>query len=616
MKFRTAPIIAIGFGSLLLVGYLSLPYVITRIAKNYLFQNGMHLARLDIDHVDAWNARINSLEIVLDESRGKQGPIKHIVLQDIRLGYQLDDLINKKLVSVDIKHAIVSGVATKQGQTSTSNNSSLLLPSKLMKSLPMDRLTIENVEFEWQAGVDKKDRYYLVGDLKYNKGELETNLSIDGIKGKRIGLTLSVNQKDQLNIKVYPAQSKTREMIKLQSQLEEKEDEISLSGRVSVDVKSLVAEVSRFELDKSDKFSRLINTIEIKDIVELEFMVTPEHIKVKGNIKLYGDHVNTHIEAQHNFNTLNGLATIVLDPFSFSRQTRVLSSMITPWEYPFDITSGEFSGKMEITWVQKGKDINVEKKYRFKAKNLSGFYDENIFIGLNAEGDLEDIHGLKTLRPVKVNISEINSGFAVKSISFRVNYVSDKRSKDPVFYLHDVVGNAFEGKLYSSKILFDASKEKNSFIVNLKGLSIKKLLELDKQQEIDGTGVIDGHLPIVMTSQGLSILEGKLEAREPGGIIQYQPEQLGQLSVLSDPNVNLVMEALQNFHYQVLKSDIDYTPDGKLVLTLKLEGRNPEMKTRRPVHLNVNVEQNILTLLKSLRLADDIGEKIGESFKK
>jgi hypothetical protein len=74
--------------------------------------------------------------------------------------------------------------------------------------------------------------------------------------------------------------------------------------------------------------------------------------------------------------------------------------------------------------------------------------------------------------------------------------------------------------------------------------------------------------------------------------------------------MNLVVQALQNFHYSVLNSTIDYDEQGKLTLGLRLEGRNPELRGGQPVVLNVNLEEDIPALLTSLQLSGRVNEAV------
>jgi hypothetical protein len=82
--------------------------------------------------------------------------------------------------------------------------------------------------------------------------------------------------------------------------------------------------------------------------------------------------------------------------------------------------------------------------------------------------------------------------------------------------------------------------------------------------------------------------------------------------VTDQTSIDLVRQALSNFQYRSLASGVEYSPDGDLVLSMRLEGRNPDMEGNRPVVLNLTVEDNVPQLLKSLQAArsvEDIIEK-------
>ena len=50
-------------------------------------------------------------------------------------------------------------------------------------------------------------------------------------------------------------------------------------------------------------------------------------------------------------------------------------------------------------------------------------------------------------------------------------------------------------------------------------------------------------------------------------------------------------------------------------MNMKLEGRNPDFERGRAINLNVQVEENVLALMRSLRLGDEIGGKIEDRIK-
>ena len=52
----------------------------------------------------------------------------------------------------------------------------------------------------------------------------------------------------------------------------------------------------------------------------------------------------------------------------------------------------------------------------------------------------------------------------------------------------------------------------------------------------------------------------------------------------------IVTEALHNFHYDLLTSDVRYDERGKLNLGLRLNGRNPALEGGRPINFSINLE--------------------------
>ncbi len=614
---------------LLLAAYLYLPTALTRVAEYYLAQEGIYLEKLEIASIRLWGAHINSLELVLNKDRKQSGPSIRITSQDIHLGYHPDDFQDKRLDALTIKELSISVVNNKQEQVTSIIDSASFLPSRWMKLIPAESVDIENIDIEWQQQEVESYKYHILGSLRYKDDVIESGFRIEErVDENTLYLSLFVNKKDQLSIRVYPEKNNKDESVAIQAALSEKEQELTLEGVAKMDVMDVLSNLSRFGVDKKGEVLSILNTLEIEDSIEIDFQATTKDVQAKANIKFYGEKVNSSIKVLHNLLTEKGRLVIELDPFEFSKQTRILSSMYTPWEHPFDVLSGKFSGDAGISWEtvnkKRDKQIDLKYQYRFKASELAGFYNETYFTGLNAVGILNDGgvgRSLRTPEPVKVEIKQVNGGVPITSISFGLSLLSENRppenkSTDNIVILHDFEGHTLDGKIYSKKVRFDPSSDINNLIIYLKGISVERLLELEKQQGVEGTGVIDGVLPVMINNKGLSVSGGNLKARRPGGVIRYRPDNPEAFSTLSDPNIKLVMEALDNFHYQVMQSDVTYSPEGKLVLKLRLEGKNPDMSSRRPINLNINAEQNVLTLLKSLRLADDIGERVSDRMRK
>jgi len=130
---------------------------------------------------------------------------------------------------------------------------------------------------------------------------------------------------------------------------------------------------------------------------------------------------------------------------------------------------------------------------------------------------------------------------------------------------------------------------------------------------MEGTGVLDGVIPVILTQTGVQVRDGILEARPPGGVLRYQPVPATAQEVApADSHLSLVLQALSDFHYNALKLGIQYEEDGTLKLTARLEGKNPDWQQGRPVHFNLTVQENVPALLKSLRVVQGIEQSLQE----
>ncbi|HBR50695.1 MAG TPA: dicarboxylate transport, partial [Nitrospira sp.] len=84
----------------------------------------------------------------------------------------------------------------------------------------------------------------------------------------------------------------------------------------------------------------------------------------------------------------------------------------------------------------------------------------------------------------------------------------------------------------------------------------------------------------------------------------------------SDQHLQLVAQALNNFHYKILRVGVKYGETGMLDLSARLEGRNPDLTQTPPIHFNLTVQEHIPTLLKSLRLIEDIHGMIERKYRR
>jgi hypothetical protein len=115
-----------------------------------------------------------------------------------------------------------------------------------------------------------------------------------------------------------------------------------------------------------------------------------------------------------------------------------------------------------------------------------------------------------------------------------------------------------------------------------------------------------------MTAGILSVSGASIKAQSPGGYLRYQPNAAVRLLGNQNQGLSVVLDAMDNFQYHTLAAAVDYSPEGIMTARTSIKGANPQYQNGREVFLNLNLEENILKLLESLRLGSEMAEKIGE----
>jgi hypothetical protein len=161
-------------------------------------------------------------------------------------------------------------------------------------------------------------------------------------------------------------------------------------------------------------------------------------------------------------------------------------------------------------------------------------------------------------------------------------------------------------------ISYGFGNEFNEFTLHFADLRLERMMELAEYEGIEASGAVSGELPITVRGKQVEIDAGRLFAEAPGGSIRYlDAPPPGQ----GNPAMDLVNQALSNYQFQSLESTIDYSPDGELLLAMQLRGSNPDMNGGQAINLNLNISDNIPTLLKSLQAGRAIEDFLQEQYR-
>jgi len=319
-------------------------------------------------------------------------------------------------------------------------------------------------------------------------------------------------------------------------------------------------------------------------------------------------------EVTHSLAGGRGQAHLQIQPIDFAEHQDLPNRLVTNWPAALKLDGGRLAAEGEISWQPASADEagrTLRQSTRIRLQDLSGGYQNVRFEGLATEVSLQGLEPLRVDPAASVHLAALDAGIPLTDIDLNLGISLPQQSR-PKLTVSDLHARALGGELTSDRIELDLAQEKNFFTVRLRGLSLEDVLKLEQKEGLQGTGTIDGELPVVLTRTGPSIADGRLTTRAPGGILRYTASERVKSFAATNPNLQLLLRALEDFRYSSLDADLAYAPDGALNMQLKLRGSNPELERGRPVHLNLGVEENILTLLHSLRLGEEISGKIGE----
>ncbi|MFV9615052.1 MAG: YdbH domain-containing protein [Gammaproteobacteria bacterium] len=345
---------------------------------------------------------------------------------------------------------------------------------------------------------------------------------------------------------------------------------------------------------------------QVKNIAA-RIVASAEKLNVSGNFSPAEIPGNFEFALDHNLSRGFGKLSIKpLKPLDLNGENNKLSLLFSPWPYPFDLLSGEIKLSTDVTWAEKdafslSATINVS--------NAGGNVGELLFSGLSFDHELQIMPKLHTISSGKITLKHVDMGIIANNISTNLNLETEKTSSLPQVFLQNLHGEIFGGFFTSENVVYDLNSSTNSFLIKATNIDLSEIVKTQQLDGIVATGRIDGIIPVEINKEGVLIQDGAFINDVRNGTIRYNPAT-GTEQLKQNPITGIALDALKDFRYSHLSAGVNFSPEGRLTINLQLKGTSPELDTNRPVHLNINTEQNLLSLLKSLRYAKGVSEKI------
>ncbi len=169
------------------------------------------------------------------------------------------------------------------------------------------------------------------------------------------------------------------------------------------------------------------------------------------------------------------------------------------------------------------------------------------------------------------------------------------------------------GEIASAPFSFGSDVETLIMDLDVTRIELAELLDLTELDGLSGEGRIDGRLPLTIDANGVMVRGGKLAATAPG-ILRYRPSAPPGALQSGGESIGLMLQALENFHYEELDVTLNGRTDGETHIALHIRGANPDLFDAYPIEFNLDLDGDLATLIQTnianYQIPDRIREKL------
>jgi hypothetical protein len=168
-----------------------------------------------------------------------------------------------------------------------------------------------------------------------------------------------------------------------------------------------------------------------------------------------------------------------------------------------------------------------------------------------------------------------------------------------------------QGRIRAAPFTIGSEGMQFSTTLTAERLQLNQIFALAQLDGLTGEGTMHGTLPITVSGSEATITGGELVSDRPGWV-RYRPDEAPAALQAGGENVNLLLQALENFRYEELRLTIDGRTDGDMDVGLHLAGANPDLYGGHPIEFNLNLEGALADVVRAGLTGYQIPERIRE----
>lgn len=638
-RTRLALLVVAAVAILLAIAYAVLPLVLAGVVRQILVAQGFTEVQVQLGYPGLRTLRVRAVEL----AGSRAAHVFRFRARDIEIEYDVAGLLEGRLIRVAVPDAALRlepapAAATKSAPQPTA----VPLPGRWVAAIPLQEVVVEKLHIDWRMSDTGTFTGYARGQMRREDARLVARLSLADEKRQLFELNLALTAAGELTATLLTPDKPAWPVLDVSATVTSRDAKtVETRGSIDAQIKSLLS-LLRPWLPLPEPLAQLDGRLKARwngtapAVLPAQAGGAPSLPETAGSVsvELSGVQMGKLLS--------NGMLRLDATLASADRAIRWriadslrISARIDP--SMLAVTKGKIDER-----VARNKQACVLRAPRpISGELVFAPSDVQLTAGAGAELVLENLWTPEALitefrvrlaEPARMTYQPTSGRIATAGIALTVS----ASAIEPMFAAIGTVENVavsagidpgpftplppinvdrasmslLGGRLRSRGIRYDLKSKTNHLAIDLENLDIGRLVAMERQLGIEASGALDGHLPVSVTARGISISGGRLRARPPGGVVRYTPTEGARAMAASNPAVKLVQDALSNYHYAKLEADVDYSETGDLEMRVAMAGHNPDWNAGQPINLNINLTENIPTLLRSLRLADDISEQV------
>ena len=290
--------------------------------------------------------------------------------------------------------------------------------------------------------------------------------------------------------------------------------------------------------------------------------------------------------------SLDGSATIRTDGLRFD---------------PFGLQPQDLSDQVRGIFTDASGALSAQADIHIRGGALSGAGDVTVsdlgfqtlalgrVSGVNGAIHFDDLLALHTPPGQDVRIAQIDPGLPLENGTVRFQLQGPGLAR-----LESALWPFAGGVLAVEPTEWRVGAERRTVTVRADAIELSALTELLELPDFRAQGTVAGRFPIEFIAGNAFIRNARLAADGRGGSLSYTGAT-GQQAGAGNESVALAFDALRNFDFTVLEIGADGNVAGQIVLTARLEGRNPDVLGGQAFNFNVSIDSQLGQLLSSSR---------------